>query len=810
MKFTLSWLKDHLETDASLAEIERTLSSIGLEVEGIENPAESLGDFTVARVLEAKPHPNADRLQVCQVETAPGAPALEVVCGAPNARAGLVGVFGPIGSYIPGTGITLEKRPVRGVDSNGMLLSERELELSEDHDGIIELDEAIGDRVGEKFIDVAGLNDPVIEIAITPNRPDCTGVRGVARDLAAAGLGTLKPEPALKNDVEGDFDSPVAITLEFAAGTEDACPVFAGRYIRGVTNGPAPKWMQQRLKAAGLRPISALVDMTNYVSLDRGRPLHVYDADKLTGTIRARLGETGETFEALDNKSYTVDDEMCVIADDSGVLGLGGVIGGETTGCTETTTNVLIECAYFDPARTAQTGRKAGIITDARYRFERGVDPAFVEPGLDLATDMVLEICGGSPSKAEIAGAAPAGGDVISFDFGKVKRLTGVDVGAEEGRRILEAIGCEIQGKGPQWKVITPSWRPDIHGPADLVEEIIRIYGLDNVPAVAMERVHGVTRAVLTEGQKRARRARRTLAGRGMVEAVTWSFIPQPEAEHFGGGDDSLKLANPISVDMSTMRPSLLPGLLAAARRNANRGFEDAALFELGQAYRDDTPEGQLQLASGVRFGKSKLGGHGRDWREAPGATDVFDVKADAAAVLSALGIDTARAQITRDAPAWFHPGKSGVIRLGPKLVLAQFGEVHPATLKAFDLDGPVAAFEIMLNALPPEKRKSRARAPLDVSDLMAVTRDFAFVVDQETDAGAIIRAASGADKALIADVSVFDVFEGKALGEGKKSVAIEVALQPKEQTLTDQEIEAVSEKIVAAVAKATGAVIRG
>jgi phenylalanyl-tRNA synthetase beta chain len=810
MKFTLSWLKDHLETDATLDEIERVLSSIGLEVEGIENPAETLGAFTVARIVEAKKHPNADKLQVCQVEIEPGQPTVEVVCGAPNAKAGLIGVFGPIGSYIPGTGITLEKRPVRGVDSNGMMLSERELDLSDDHAGIIELDTGLADKVGQRFIDATGLNDPVIEIAITPNRPDCTGVRGVARDLAAAGIGTLKPEPPLKHQVEGSFDSPVDIDLEFTAETADACPVFAGRYIRGVKNGPSPNWMQQRLKAAGLRPISALVDMTNYVSLDRGRPLHVYDADKVKGTIRARLGKAGESFEALDNKSYTVDDEMCVIADDSGVLGLGGVIGGESTGCTEETTNVLIECAYFDPARTAQTGRKAGIITDARYRFERGVDPAFVVPGLDLATDLLLEMCGGMPSKAKVAGKVPQGGDVISFDFGKVRRLTGVDMGAEAGRSILEAIGCDVQGKGPQWKVTTPTWRPDIHGPTDLVEEIIRIYGLDKVPPAAMDRSHGVTRPVLTDGQKRSRRARRTLAGRGMVEAVTWSFIPQGEAKHFGGGSDALKLANPISVEMSTMRPSLLPGLLSAARRNANRGFEDAALFELGQAYEDDTPEGQLQLASGVRLGRARLAGQGRHWRDGQGAADVFDAKADASAVLGALGIDVGRAQITRDAPDWFHPGKSGVIRLGPKLVLAQFGEIHPATLKAFDLDGPVAAFEIFLSALPPEKKKSRARAPLDVSDLMAVKRDFAFVVSADTEAGDIVRAAAGADKALIEDVSVFDVYEGKALGEGKKSVAIEIALQPKDRTLTDQEIDTVSEKIVAAVSKATGAVIRG
>ncbi|MFY0612956.1 MAG: phenylalanine--tRNA ligase subunit beta [Hyphomicrobiaceae bacterium] len=810
MKFTLSWLKDHLETDATLETIERTLSSIGLEVEGIENPADTLGDFTIARIVEAKQHPDADRLRVCQVEIQPGQPTVEVVCGAPNAKPGLVGVFGPIGSYIPGTGITLEKRPVRGIDSNGMMLSERELEISEDHDGIIELDPAAGDRIGERYIDIAGLNDPVLEIAITPNRPDCTGVRGVARDLAAAGVGVLKPEPVLKHEVEGEYESPVDIQLEFSPDAADACPVFAGRYVRGVTNGPAPAWMQQRLKAAGLRPISALVDMTNYVSLDRGRPLHVYDADKLQGHIRARLGKAGEEFEALDNKSYVSDDEMCVIADDSGPLGFGGIIGGESTGCTPETKNVLIECAYFDPTRTASTGRKAGIITDARYRFERGVDPTFVVPGLDLATEWVLELCGGTPSKAKIAGEPPQGGTVISFDYGKVKRLTGVDIPVADGKRILEAIGCELAGKGPQWKVTTPPWRPDMHGPADVVEEVIRIFGLDNVPPVAMERSHGVTRSVLTNGQRRARRARRTLAGRGLVEAVTWSFIPQEQAEHFGGGAEPLKLANPISIELSTMRPGLLAGLLVAAQRNRNRGFDDVALFELGQAYLDDTPDGQMQLASGVRLGRSQLAGSGRDWRGNASDADAFDVKADAAALLSALGLDVSKVQVTRDAPAWFHPGKSGVIRLGPKMVLAHFGEVHPATLKLLDIDGAASAFEVFLHALPPEKRKARARAPLNASDLLPVRRDFAFVVDKATEAGAMIRAATGAEKALISNVSVFDVFEGKALGEDKKSVAIEVTLQPTTKTLTDAEIDKVSEKVIAAVQKATGAAIRG
>ena len=727
MKFTLGWLKDHLETEASLAEIATTLSTIGLEVEEISDPSDALGAFTIARVLEARQHPNADRLRVCQVEIAPGAPSVEVVCGAPNARTGMVGVFAPLGTYIPGTGITLEKRPVRGVVSNGMLVSERELEISDDHEGIIELDESLAARVGERYVDALDLNDPVIEIGLTPNRPDCTGVRGIARDLAAAGLGKLKPEPKL-GKVEGTYDCPINIELEFAPDVADACPCFAGRYIRGVKNGPAPQWMQQRLKAAGLRPISALVDMTNYISLDRGRPLHVYDADKLTGAIRARMAKTGESFLALDGKTYTADDTMCVIADDRDVLGYGGIIGGEESGCTETTMNVLIECAYFDPVRTAETGRKNGIISDARYRFERGVDPKFIAPGLDMGTDMILKLCGGEPSRALMAGAPPIEDRRIKFDFAKVRKLTGMDVKAAESKRILKAIGCTIEGKGGEATIAVPSWRPDMHGAADLVEEVIRIVGLDKVPSAAMSRQHGVTRAVLTDSQKRSRRARRVLAGRGLVEAITWSFLPRRQAQHFGGGSDVLELDNPISVELSSMRPSLLPGLLSAAQRNINRGFQDVGVFELGQAYVDDTDTGQLLVASGVRLNSAHLAGSGRHWTGAASLVDVFDAKADAAAVLAALGIDVGRAQITRDAPGWFHPGRSGVIRLGPKLVLAHFGEVHPATLRELDVDGPAMAFEVFLSALPPEKRKSRARAPLVTNDLLPVRRDFAFV----------------------------------------------------------------------------------
>ena len=809
MKFTLSWLKDHLETDATPPQLAATLTAIGLEVEGVIDPAAKLGPFTIARVIDARQHPNADRLRVCQVEIAPGKPPVEVVCGAPNARTGLIGVFAPLGSYIPGTGITLDKRPVRGVVSNGMLVSERELELSEDHEGIIELPPAMGDKIGERYVDVLGHGDPVFEVKLTPNRPDCTGVRGIARDLAAAGLGKLKPEPKLK-PVEGDFDCPIGIELEFPATARSACPVFAGRYLRGVRNGPAPHWLQARLKAIGLRPISALVDMTNYISIDRGRPLHVYDADKIKGSIRARLGKPGERVAALDNKTYTVDDSMCVIADDSGPLGLGGIIGGESTGCTEATTNVLIECAYFDPLRTAATGRKAGVQSDARYRFERGVDPAFVRGGLDLATDMVMTLCGGKPSKARIAGEAPSKPTEIAFDFGRIEKLTGLAVPEKESRRILEALGFAIKAKGKGIVVTAPSWRPDITGPADFVEEVIRIVGLDKVPAAPMPRERGITRTVLTDQQRRSRRVRRLLAGRGLLEVVTWSFLPRAHAVHFGGGGEELELDNPISVEMSSMRPSLLPGLLASAQRNRNRGFADAALFELGQAYRGDQPRDQLTIAAGVRTGTSQPAGSGRHWMGSSADTDLFAAKADAFALLSAVGFDPSKAQITRDAPGWFHPGRSGTLRLGPKVVLAHFGEVHPATLKLLDCAGPIAAFEVFLDAIPPEKRKSRARPPFAAADLLPVRRDFAFVTDRQTAAGDIIRAAMAADKAVIADVSVFDVFTGGTLAADKKSVAIEVTLQPVEKTFSDAEIDAIGARIIAAVTKATGAEIRG
>lgn len=813
MKFTLSWLKDHLDTDASVEEISTKLSAIGLEVDAVDDPSEKLGAFRVAKIVSAKKHPDADRLQVVQVEVEPGQPHYEVVCGAPNARAGMFGVFAPIGTYVPGLDVTLVKKPVRGIVSNGMMCSAAELELSDESEGILDLPEDWSGSVGERYIDVAGLNDPVFEVGLTPNRPDCTGVRGIARDLAAAGLGTLKKETKI-SDVEGAFDCPVEIKLEFAKGTEDACPIFAGRLVRGVKNGPSPAWLQNRLTAIGLRPINALVDVTNYISFDRGRPLHVYDADKLNGAVRARLGKDGETFQGLDGKEHTVDDTMCVIADDSGPLGFGGVLGGEESGSTDDTVNVLIESAYFDPVTTAATGRKTGLITDARYRFERGVDPESVHPGLDLATHMIVEICGGEPSKATAAGKVPKTRTVISFDPQRVGRLTGLDVADATIKQKLEAIGCKVakgKGKSKLLDVTPPSWRPDIHGSADLVEEVVRLVGIDQVPSTPLPRVSGIAKPVLTDRQKRARRARRLLAARGFVEAVTWSFLPKAEALMFGAGDSPLELDNPISIDLAVMRPSLLPGLVTAAERNRKRGFADVALFELGQAYRGEQPSDQYVAAAGVRAGSAGRAGSGRHWEGTSADVSVFDAKADALATLTGLGLDGAKAQITRDAPGWYHPGRSGTLRLGPKTVLAHFGEVHPETLMALDVAGPVVAFEVFLDALPPEKKKGRAKQALAATDLQPVRRDFAFSLEKDVPAGDVVKAAQAADKSLITNVLVFDLFEGGQLAaEGRKSLAIEVTLQPTTATLTDAEIEAVSQKIIAGVKKATGGEIRG
>ena len=805
MKFTLSWLKDYLDTDASLEEILDKLTIIGLEVEEVIDAASALKDFTVAYVEEAVQHPDADRLRVCKVNT--GKEVLQIVCGAPNARAGIKVVLAQNGSVIPANGMVLKPTKIRGVDSNGMMCSEREMGLSDEHNGIIELPEDA--PIGEPFAPVLGLDDPVIDIAITPNRGDALGVYGVARDLAGSGIGTLKEKTP--KGVAGSFDSPINVTLK-EEGDNPICPIFTGVYVKGVKNGPSPDWLQARLRAIGLRPINALVDITNYITYDRGRPLHVYDADKITGDIHVRLGKPGETMKALDGRDYeiTEGEAICVIADDKGPVGFGGIMGGETTGSQPGTTNVFIECAWFDPIQTARAGRALGIQSDARYRFERTCDPAFVIPGQNAAVEMVLELCGGEPSRMVVAGEPPINDKIIDFPLSEVKRLVGLEVPDIEIKTVLKRLGFWISGAGDVVKVAVPTFRPDVHGKADIVEEVARIVGVDRVPNTPLPRLHSVTQPPLTERQKRIRNARRQLAARGMVEAVTWSFTEKNLAEMFGGGKPELALTNPISADLSDMRPSLLPGLLQAAQRNVDRGFSDLALFEVGQIFLGDQPEEQFTHATGIRRGAVHVTGTGRHWREPAKNADVFDVRADALAVLEAMGLNSASLQIVAGGPDWYHPGRSGRIQLGPKIVIGTFGELHPKVLDDLKVDGPVCAFEITIEAAPAPKKKATKRPALVLSDLQPVRRDFAFVVDSDVSAAAILRAANGADKKLITAVNLFDLYEGDRMQEGKKSVAFEVILQPKDKTLTDEDIEAISTKIVESVTKATGGELRG
>ncbi|MFG1345250.1 phenylalanine--tRNA ligase subunit beta [Xanthobacter autotrophicus DSM 431] len=803
MKFTYSWLQDHLEPTSSFDQIVERLSLIGLEVEAVEDKAKQLAPFVVGEVLTAEKHPNADKLRVCTVSIGKGDP-IQVVCGAPNARAGLKTVFAAPGTVIPATGTELKIGKIRDVESRGMLCSAREMGLSEEHDGILELPEDA--PVGAPFAQVLGLNDPVVEIAVTPNRADCLGVSGVARDLAAAGLGELMA-PKVK-PVDGTFPAPLSVTLEFGE-TASLCPAFALRVVKGVKNGPSPQWMQDRLRAIGLRPINALVDVTNFMTFDRNRPLHVFDLKKVSGHLVVRRAKGGETLLALDGKTYTLDEGMCVIADDKGVESLAGIMGGEESGCDEATTDVVIESALWDPINIAQTGRKLGINSDARFRFERGIDPAFTLPGLDLATHLIVEMCGGEPSEAVLAGAIPDTTRTIAFPLAEVKRLTGLDASEAEIREVLSHLGFAVSGTAPVLDVVPPSWRGDIEGKADLVEEVVRILGLERVPSTELPRGGDARKAVLTPLQLRSRKARRSLAARGMVEAVTWSFLPREAAVMFGGGAPQLALSNPIAADLSDMRPSLLPGLIKAAGANAARGFADVALFEVGQVFLDDTPTGQRQAASGIRRGTAKPSGAGRHWAGNAAAVDVFDAKADAFAALAACGAPVANLQVTADAPAWYHPGRSGTLRLGSN-AMAHFGEVHPAVLEALDVSGPLVAFEIVLDKIPePKAKATRVKPNLDLSPFQAVKRDFAFLVGREVAAADILKAAQGADKKLVTGVGIFDLYEGKGIDPDKKSVAVEVTLQPRERTLTDKEIEEVAGRIVAEVTKKTGATLR-
>ncbi len=792
MKFTLAWLKEHLDTNASLEEITTCLTALGMELESVEDRAKIYAPFKAAYVVSTVKHPDADRLKVLVVDT--GKEKLQVVCGAPNARAGMMGIFAPDGSFIPGTGITLKKGVIRGQKSNGMMVSAKEMALSDESDGIIEIPE--GTKIGTLFADIFGLNDPVIDIAVTPNRADCAGIHGVARDLAAAGLGKLI-EPDNKT-VKGAFKNPISVKIDDTQG----CPIFLGRYIRGVKNGVSDESTQNKLKAIGLRPISTLVDITNYFSIDMCRPLHVFDADKLKGNITVRSARKGEKLEALNEKTYELSEGMVAICDDSGVIGIGGIMGGKSSAVDENTKNVYVECAYFDPTRTAKTGRSLEIISDARYRFERGVDPEFTVHGMELATKMIMELCGGEASEVFVAGKMPDWKRTVEFDPAYTEKLSGVKIEEKKKIEILKSLGFEMSGK----KVTPPSWRADIQGRADLVEEIVRVNGFDAIPATSLRSPSAISDAAETDNFARSRKARSALASRGLFECVTWSFMKKDIAALFGSNDNAgLSLTNPISSELSQMRPSILPNLIEAAQKNADRGYHNTALFEVGPVFASVKKDGQKTVAAGVRYAAQGS----RHWSGADAArnVDAHDARADAVAALAAAGAPVDNLHVNRDAPSYYHPGRSGSLRLGNN-ILAYFGEIHPAVLQDMGVKHSVAAFEAFLNAAPPAKKKVAARSLLALSPFQPVQRDFAFLVDDMIEADAIIRSARSGDK-MIETVEVFDIYKGKGVEPGKKSVAINVIIQPVDKTLDDKEIEAISKKIIDAVTSKCGAALR-
>ena len=801
MKFTLSWLKQHLDTNASLTEVCDKLTAIGLEVESVSDRAASLAPFIIAHVVSAEKHPQADRLKVCTVDT--GNEKLQIVCGAPNCVAGMKTVLARPGDVMPNTGEALKKGVIRGVESQGMLCAADELKLIEDEiDGIIELPAEA--PVGANYAQYAGLNDPVIEINLTPNRADCAGVYGIARDLAAAGLGTLKPQEIKATN--GTFKSTIGVKLDFPATQENDCPLFVGRLIRNIKNGPSPAWLQRQLMAVGLRPISALVDITNYLTMDAARPLHVFDAKKVQGNLWVRPAKGGEKLAALNGKEYVLAAGMVAIGDDVTTLSLAGIMGGASSGVDENTTDVFIESALFDPARTAQTGRALQITSDARYRFERGVDPASTIPGAERATQLILEFCGTKQSEASelvIAGEVPSNSRTVAYDAKKCTQRLGVDVPEAEQVKILTALGFKVDGKG-KLTITPPSWRADVDGAADITEEVIRIKGFEHIPATSLSRDAAVTRTAIDRLDQRAGLMRRALAAQGLMEAVTWSFMPSKIAEQFGAIDAGLHLVNPISSDLDVMRPNIFGNLIQAAKRNADRGFADVNLFEVGPVYRNTTAEGQDWVACALRAGQTP-----RHWAAPARAVDLFDAKADAIAALAAVGAPVASLQVAADAPAWYHPGRSGSLRLGPT-VLAYFGELHPALVMACDAEGPMVGCELFIANIPASRSNSTAKPFLKLEDLQPVARDFAFVVGSDVTADKLIRAIRSVDKNLIRDVNVFDSYEGERIGAGKKSLALSVILQPSDHTLTDAELEDIAARITAAVTKATGAVLRG
>lgn len=798
MKFTINWLKNHLETNASDEQICETLTNIGLELEEFEDKGAAYAPFKVAYVEEAEKHPDADKLKVCKVRTEDG--VTQVVCGAPNARAGMKAVFAPSGTYIPGLDVTLKKTRIRGVESNGMMVSEKEMCLSDEHNGIIDVDEKY--EVGTPISDLFGLDEKLVEIGLTPNRADCAGVRGIARDLAAAGLGTLKDQD--ESPYAGTFDSPIDVKIE-----DEGCQLFYGRLIKGVKNGPSPEWLQNMLKSVGLRPISALVDITNLLTLDQCRPLHVYDADKLQGDIVVRATKAGEELEALNDKTYSVIDGAVGITDESGLIGLGGIVGGVSTGCDENTVNVFVECAYFDPMRTARAGRDMSVQSDARYRFDRGVDPEFTKTGIEIATRLILDLCGQDATEVSHivkAGDEPEWKREIDFDPSYTEKLCGIDVSEDEQVSVLRKLGFEVTGNSAPYKVSPPSWRSDVEGKADLTEEITRIYGYDKIEPVSVRGEKAVTAPAETLNLNRSRRARAAMTAAGLHECVTWSFMPKPLAQHFGSNDNAaLTLSNPISSELDQMRPSILPNLIEAAGRNESRGFADVALCEVGPVFRTQKANGQDYMAAGIRAGQ-KISRH---WAEDERNVDAYDAKADVLAVLEACGAPAANAQISNDAPEYYHPGRSGVLRLG-KNVIAQFGEIHPAILEEMDIKTSVVGFEVFLENIPAPRKKGTGKPLLKLAALQAVSKDFAFIVKEDVKADALIRAAKSADKKLITAAEIFDVYAGKGIEEGQKSLALNITIQPIEATLTDEQIEEIMNNVIDAVANKCGGVLRG
>lgn len=789
MKFTLTWLKDHLETQASVEEICTRLVELGLEVESIDNPAESLKGFVVGEIAVHDKHPNADRLSLCQVDIGNNA-LIQVVCGAPNVRQGMKVAFANVGIVIPATGQTLKKGKIRDVESFGMLCSASELKLGGDSDGIMDL--TTDAPLGSPITDALGLNDPVIEVAITPNRADCFGVRGIARDLAASGLGTLRPLPY--KPIIGTFDSPIQVTIE----SSEICPDFRGVYVKGVKNGPSPIWARQRLEAIGLRPINAIVDATNYLCYDLGRPLHVFDAAKINGPITVRLSKSCETLKALTGKPYQLNDEMTVIASDDQILALGGIMGGEESSCTDATTDVFLECALFDPIRTANTGRYLNLLSDARTRFERGIDPESQAYGLAAALNLIVEWCGGSASHiVNVSTSLPVGMPhslpVIRLTHEKLLRLGGYDIPMDQAAKTLQKLGFKVTHTLAQLEAEVPSHRLNIESPIDLITEILRLRGYDQIPEVALPPV-----AAILPIKTKADTARHILASRGFNETVSWSFLSKEKAILFGDVEPGLVLLNPLNQELAVMRRTALPNHIDAVIRNANRGLENMQLFEVGPHF---SGHQQHSVASGIRSAFT----HSRHWLQPPRQVDVFDVKADVVALLSALGVGESAYQLEAKAPKYYHPGRCATVKQGNK-VLAYYGELHPETAAAFATQIPLMAFEVFLDNFHPHKLK---KTPLSLSAYQTVTRDFAFVVKKDIKTDIIVRTIQKVDKDLITDIQIFDVYIDDKLGEDKKSIAVEVKLEPTKATLTDAEITQLSDRIINAVAKATEASLR-